>query len=300
MEILNREAAQAERAGKIKNMMRSFGKNLSFYICLMTPILLVGVVWFDMSPMVAWRTMYGGIPLVAVYVMAERAMNDIGQATGKADNELLESRREFRTIRREAIRAGTAEMGQFIEYEVQTELENTRRIACRKLQLDYTVYLNECTGKSKKELTKKFKSRVLGAKVYAINMIRPIVLTEDMILNDSSLHKGRGGIGETGEEYTDKKRGVKSTLWSILSVFLFTGFAFGPARTFSWSMVLYTIWALFLLVYRMARGYKDGIVAYADVQVKNYADRIHYLERYLEWKGVREKTVGEKTVEEED
>lgn len=35
--------------------------------------------------------------------------------------------------------------------------------------------------------------------------------------------------------------------------------------------------------------HKNGIVAYADVQVKNYADRIHYLERYLEWKGVREK-----------
>ena len=211
--------------------------------------------------------------------MAERAMNDIGQAAGKADADLGVSRKLFRSLRREVVHAGTAEMGAFIEHEIQAELENARRVACRKLQLDYNVYLTECSGKTKKELTQKFKSRVLGAKVYAINMIRPIILTEDMIMNDSSLRRERGGIGETGEEYTDKKRGMKSTLWSIVSVFLFTGIAIGPAHAFSWSLVLYTLWALVLLAYRMARGYKDGVVAYAEVQVKNYNDRIGYLEK---------------------
>ncbi len=287
MELMNREESQVERAGRVKNLMKGFAKNLVYFLCLMAPVVVVGSVWFDIKPAIALRTIYGGLPLLVVFVMAERAMMDIGAEAGKKDGELTEARVEFRGLRTRAVEVGTADMGEFIREEIDAELESVRRNACRKLRISYDVYLAECLGKSKKELRRHLGSRVLAAKVYAIHLIRPIALTEDMILSDSSTSGRRGGIGKTGDDYCDEKKGLKNTVWSIVSIFLFTGIAFGPIREFSWAVVAYTVWALALLLYRMARGYKDGVVAYAEVQVRNYRDRSRYLEKYLEWRGKR-------------
>ncbi len=292
MELINRESTQADRTGKFKDIMTSFAKNLIYYLCLMAPVAVVGVVWFDMKPELAWRMVYGGIPLVIVFVMAERAMMDIGRDAGKVDRDLINTREIFRDLRKRAVEIGTTDMKQFVVEEIDTELEEARRAACRKLKLDYDVYLAECAGKTKNELKRKFGSRTRAAKVYAINLIRPIVLTVDMILSDTPTDRSRGGIGKTAEEYLDGKKGLKGTLWAIISVFLITGIAISPARAFSWEIVVYTIWALMLLFYRMARGYKNGVMAYASVQVRNYEDRTRYLEKYLEW--MRVKGEGEK------
>ncbi len=289
MELLTKEAMQADRAGKVKGLVHTFARNLMSYLCMVAPIAVVGAVWFDMQPVVAMRKIYGGLPLVLIFVMAEMAMMDLGRDAGKKDKELIDIHGEFKILREMVVTAGTEEIQVFLDEEIAKELESERKRACRVIKLDYAVYLSECAGKSKKELMSKFKSRILGAKIYAINMIKPIMLTEDMVLVDAPVTHERRGIGLTGDEYCARKRGITSTVWSTASVFLLTGVALGPMRQFSWSMVIYTVWALFILGYRMARGYKDGVVAFAEVQVKNYKDRMRVMERYLEWVGERKK-----------
>ncbi len=287
MEMLTRDNDQADRVSRFKGFMKGLARNMGYYICLISPLAVVGSVWFDMTPTIAWRIVYGGLPLLVVFVMAERAMMDIGKDAGKADRELLDARAAYRSIRARAVEVGTSDMQAFIDEEIQAELEHAKRTACRKLRLDYETYLSKCASGSRAELEKQLGSRTRAAKVYAIGLIRPIVLTVDMILSDSPTSRQRGGIGKTGEEYLDEKKGLRGTAWAVLSVFLVTGFAIGPARVFSWQIVAYTVWALLLLFYRMARGYKNGVMAYAQVQVRNYEDRVGYLERFLEWKGKR-------------
>ncbi len=292
MEMLNRETERAERSGRIREFMKSLARNMMCYICFVSPIIVIGVVWFDMTPALAWRTVYGGIPLIVVFVMTERAMMDIGRDAGKVDKEMLEARGYYRELRAKAITAGTSRMKEFVLLEIDEELVTAKQAACKKLKLDYDVYIAECADKSKKELKKKFGSRVRAAQVYAVNLIRPIVLTVDMIMSEAPTNRGRGGIGKTADEFLDEKKGIRGTAWAVLSVFLVTGFAIGPVRMFSWQIVAYTVWALMILFYRMARGYKNGVMAYASVQVRNYEDRTRYLEKYLEWMRVEE--AGEK------
>ena len=284
MEMLDSETERAERAGRMKRIMKEIGKNLLSYLCLLAPVVVVGAVWFDLTPVIALRTLYGGVPIIAAFILSEYAMLEIGAESGKKEKELETVRKAYQDMRERVIRAGTEQMKPFLLQEIQEELEETRRTACRKLNLDFDVYMAECEGKKKDELTRRFQSRRIGAKVYAINMIKPIELTEDMILCDNPTHRGRGGVGKTGEEYCDSKKGWKNTVWSIASVLLFMGFAFGPVRAFSWPMLMYTLWALIMLLYRMARGYKNGVYAYTVVQVRNYQNRIRYMEKYLERK----------------
>ncbi len=296
MDIIGRNSNEAERVGRIKTAARSLAKNLAYLFCLMSPIAVIGAVWFDITPVVALRTVYGGIPLLAAFIMAERVMMDIGRDAGKRDDELLAVREAYHTLREIVIRQGTAGLGDYLSQEIADELEITRRTACRKLGLNYHTYLENYAGKSRSELKSAFKSdtnatlkervdnRVRVAKILAVNRISPIELSEDMLLCDTLTPSGRGGIGQTAEEYCQKRRGIKGTLWSILSVILFTGIAIGQVRTFTPAIVLYTLWALMLLLYRMARGYKDGVIAEAEVQVRNYRDRMRYLEGFIEWK----------------
>ncbi len=288
MKVLNRDSMTDEPVGIVKKLIGIVGKNLLSYLCLLAPVAVIGCVWFDVSPVVALRKLSGGIPFVAVLVFAEWAMIEIGREAGKRDKDMLAERDAFLAIRGRVIEVGTARMSQFCDEEIPLELEDARKTACRRLGLDYKVYLEKYAKLGelgKGDLRKTIGDRVIAAKVYAVNMIKPIELSEELILNDSHARRGRGGIGKTGDEYIDRKRGLRSTISSILSVLVFTGIVVGPAMTFSWELVVYTLWALMILIYRMARGYKDGVAAYAVVQVKNYRDRSRYCEKYLEWIG---------------
>ena len=138
----------------------------------------------------------------------------------------------------------------------------------------------------KKELEKKYGNE-RAKKILEIADLKPIELNEAILLYNGE-HMARGGIPESGEAHLQKKSHVITTVIACIFTGLFSIFvAFTLTSDVTVARVIYTVYKLIMLLYRMGIGYDRGCRAFNTYEVRMLKAKTNYLHQY-------EKFVGEK------
>ena len=73
---------------KSKNLLRILGTNLTLYVCILIPLMLIGFIWTDFgTPEIGLKYISDGIVTVAMFVIGELMMMRVGADGGKLDTE---------------------------------------------------------------------------------------------------------------------------------------------------------------------------------------------------------------------
>jgi hypothetical protein len=270
------------------------GKNLTLFICMLIPLLMISFIWTEFGDIVfEQKLLSDGIITVLLFAVGETMMMKLGSDGGKLDAEYIEAKSEFDTLVAKVGEVGTMLMGVFCDWQIDVELAQAVKYRLRALKLTPQMWDNikdlpfeEWVKKHGKKKAKKFKE---------INELEPIELNEAILLyNGASL--SRGGVPVSGEEYLHSK----SNVFSMVAMCVFTGLltvsvVFTLTSDITIARVIYTVFKLVMLLFRMAKGYSKGAMAYNTVEVRQYKARSNYLRQYVTF--VTDKTylkIGEK------
>jgi hypothetical protein len=79
-----------------KNIVHIVGTNISLFMCILLPILLIGFIWTDFGmPTFGLKYITDGLVTVATLVIGEITMMRIGADGGKLDPEYISARKNF-------------------------------------------------------------------------------------------------------------------------------------------------------------------------------------------------------------
>lgn len=138
----------------------------------------------------------------------------------------------------------------------------------------------------KEELEKKYGSEK-ARKILEIVNLKPIELNEAILLYNGE-YTERGGIPESGDAHLRRKSHIITTVISCIFTGLFSIFvAFTLTSDITFARVIYTVYKMTLLLYRMVSGYGRGARAFNTIEVRQLKAKTNYLHQY-------EKFVGEK------
>jgi hypothetical protein len=138
-----------------------------------------------------------------------------------------------------------------------------------------------------KELRKKY-GKGKAKKILELNALEPIELNEAVLLYDNS-DISRGGVPISGYEYLRKKtHSAEMVISSIFCGLITISVAITLTTDISIARVLYTIFKVITLLFRMAVGYNLGTKAYNTVEVRRLQAKNNYLRKYVRF--VEEKT----------
>ena len=287
-EKVTREDIAADRRRDFNKRQKSFmkivGENLAAYACVLIFILLIGFIWTDIGLFVNITSFItDSLISVVLFVLADICMSHIGAKGGKLDEEYLKVHKEYLGIREEVRRAGLTHLDEFCNWQIDVEYDFYIQKQCKRLKIDYNEYLEKYQGKGLDEL-KTLLPIDCAANVFALGRARRIELSPDMLLTDGKVKSERGGLGISGEEYIEKH----TTGWlHILSTALFAIVAAVPVFTLtqdaSLGRVIYTVFKLSMMAYRMYQGYARGARGYNTIEPKHLQAKIRYLYLYLEF-----------------
>jgi hypothetical protein len=264
-----------------KRIVSIAGANISLFICILLPVLLIGFIWTDFGiPEIGVSLVSDGIVTVALFIIGETMMMRVGADGGKLDPEYLKAKNEFTELVQSIHKIGTMLMAVFCEWQIDIELKqalNSRLKALRLTQKDW-----ECIkDMSYSELKKKY-GRKKARQIYAINRLEPIELNETVLMfDDTSEAFSRGGVPISGEGYMRKKsRSAGRILGTLFTCLLTVSVAITLTSDISFSRVMYTAFKLVILLFRMAKGYETGARAYNTVEVKQLQSKSSFLRQY--------------------
>ena len=105
-----------------------------------------------------------------------------------------------------------------------------------------------------------------------------------MLMTDGRVRNERGNVPESGEEYVDKHTTgaghiIKTALFAIAAALP----AIELVREFSVGMLIYTMFKIALMLYRMFSGFSEGAKAFNSVEPKHLQIKIKYLYLYVEF-----------------
>ena len=272
-----------------KNIVHIIGTNISLFMCVLLPLLLIGFIWTDFGmPEFGFKSLADGIVTVVMFIMGEMMMMRIGADGGKLDEEYIRARKAFLALADRVNSIGTMFLGVFCEWQIDLELEQaitTRLRHLRFTRADWDVLKNM----SFDELEKRYGKRK-ALHIMALHRLEPIQLNEAVLLYDNEGDAlARGGVPISGAGYIKKK----TYSWKTLLTCIFTGLltvsvAITLTSDVSLARVMYTFFKLVILLSRMAEGYGVGARAYNTVEVRQLKAKCNYLRIY-------EKFVTEKT-----
>lgn len=275
---------QKEHNKRSKDIAKIFGANLTLYICIMIPAILIGFIWTDTDlPKIGWGLLCDGILTVFLFFLAEYSMIQLGISGGKLDDEYNKYHEEYLELTVNVRKMGTALMYPFCDWQIDLEYHTFVKERLRAAKIPYKEWENSYSKMSIEELKQALGIKK-AAQVAAINAIDPIELTPDMILTDGRGKSGRGGVVESGEDYIDRKK--KS--WQHILIGAFTAvFTVSVALTLtqdiSFTRVLYTFVKLIALFFRMSSGYNAGAKAYNTIEVRHIQSKIALEHAYIEY-----------------
>ena len=123
-----------------------------------------------------------------------------------------------------------------------------------------------------------------AANIFALNQVKHIELTPDILLTDGKVRNERGGVSICGEEYVEQHTiGWKHILVTAFFAIVAAIPVINLIREFSVAMLIYTIFKIALMLYRMYSGYARGAKGYNAIEPKHLQDKIKYLGLYLEF-----------------
>ena len=282
--IKNREQRMRDHNAKQKNLAKMIGQNLSLYICIMIPVLLVGLIWTESSlPKLGWGLLGDGILTVALFVIGERSMLNVGIIGGKLDDEYIENRKIFREVVSKVKGIGILMLEPFCDWQTDMELERAKRTRCRRIGIKYDAYKEQYEGKTFEEL-KDMVGIEKATKLTEINKLKPIDLNPDLLLPEGGGNRERRDIPKGAEQYIEKKRyGKVGIAVSVFTAVFTVAISLAITKDITIARVLYTAVKLVALLFRMANGYNNGAKAYNTMEVRHLSAKIEYLDEYAEF-----------------
>ena len=264
-----------------KTLVHILGTNMALFICILLPIFLIGFVWTDFGvPEFGLRFVSDGIVTVALFVIGEMMMMRVGVDGGKLDSEYTSAKKDFMDLVNRVNDVGTMFMAVFCEWQIDVEMSNAITTRIRPLRFTREDW------ERVKDMPYSELKNTYGAKkakrIVALNQLEPIELNEAILLYDNENGPSRGGVPLSGEAYLKKK----SHSFEMVISCLFTGLltvtvAITLTSDISFARVMYTIFKLIVLLYRMAVGYGIGAKAYNTVEARQLQVKSNYLRNYI-------------------
>lgn len=267
-----------------------FGENISFYICILLPVLVIGAVWMKIAmPTVSLASL--GVEAVLTVILlwvGEYCMGQIGKDGGRLDGDYISYKRKYEETAERIKDTNSAMLGIFCVYYASHEYDEHLRKMCQKYKIDYDEYKNTYSKIPPKELKKRI-GKVKAAKVAMLNKIGYIDISKDALLEDGKqAGYSRAGISETDDQYIARKQYSKKRIASIIFLAVFSISLSAPMmQAFTFARLLYTFIKLALLLYRMAKGYATGAKASTVVMVAHYKSILRILSEYEQYMAKR-------------
>ena len=271
-----------------KNLVQIIGANISIYVCMIIPILLIGFIWTDFgAPKIDVNLLSDGIVTVALFIIGQTMMMKIGATGGRYDTEYTESKKEFDTLYSKVNDIGTMFMFVFCEWQIDLEMQHAVATRLRYMRITKAEW-----EKSKdlpyRELVEKY-GRKKARKIAKLKDLEPIELNEAILLFNNNNSFARGGVPISGDDYISKKsHSAKMILSALFAALLTISIAISLTSDISFSRVMYTVFKLVLLLCRMAEGYSTGAKAYNTIEVRQLQARNNYFRQYVRF--VEDKT----------
>ena len=265
-----------------KNFAYILGKNLTLFICMLVPLLLVGFVWTDFKEIVVSTKMISdGVLTVMLFTVGEMMMCRLGTDGGKLDEEYVEAKGIFDGLLEEVGKVGTVLMGVFCDWQIDVEMEQAVRFRLRMLRISPKEW-DKIKDRTPAELTATYGKRK-AKKILDIINLKPIELNESILLYNGE-YAARGGVPISGDAYLKSKRSIAETVIACIFTGLLTVTVVVTLTSdITFARVIYTVFKLTMLLFRMARGYDRGAKAYNTIEVRQFKAKSNYLRQYLQF-----------------
>lgn len=266
-----------------KNLMHIIGANITLFVCILLPIVLIGFIWTDFgAPEIGIHYLSDGIITVALFITGEILMMKIGSDGGKLDAEYYEARGVFISLLERVNELGTMLMAVFCEWQIDLEIDHAAALRLRALRLTRSDWDN-IKELSAKDLSEKY-GRKRAKKILAIRELEPIELNEALLLYENGGDLTRGGIPISGDEHI-KKKSHSMSMWlsCVFAGLLTVSVAITLTSDISFGRVMYTVIKLVLLLSRMAIGYNTGARAFNTIEVRRLNVVSNYLRQYIKF-----------------
>ena len=267
-----------------KSMAKMIGENLASFACVAILIILVSFIWTDIGISVNLTSFLTDAALtVVLYVLADLCMTRSGTAGGKLSDDYVTLHSEYLTLRDTVRKAGLSMMESFCAYQIELEYEMRMRKLCKRYKVDYDeftrVYAKLHTGDLKGMLSKgEF------AKVVALRQIDRIELSTDILMTDGKVQDECGGVPISGEEYAEKhSTGMGHIFMTAAFAIVAAVPVFTLTQDISLGRVIYTIFKVSMMLYRMYCGCMRGVKAFGTIEPSHLQAKIKYLYLYLEY-----------------
>jgi hypothetical protein len=264
-----------------KGIAHLLGTNMALFICLLLPIFLIGTVWTDFgAPQFTLKFVSEGIVTVALFIVGESLMMRVGADGGKLDPEYTTARDELAALIDKVNNVGTMLMAIFCEWQTDLELKQATESRLRRLKMT-PEELESAKQMTREQIIKKY-GKQQAFRMFEYYKLEPIELNETVLLYDDAFDKSRGGVPIGGDGFLKKKM----LSWQMMLSCAFTGLVtvsvvMTLTSDASFSRVMYTIFKLIILLFRMALGYNTGAKAYNTVEARQLKAKSHYLREYL-------------------
>lgn len=265
-----------------KNIAYLVGKNLTLFVCMLLPLLMIGFIWTEFGNVIfQTKTIVDAVLTVTLFTVGEIMMTRLGTDGGKMDEEYTEAKGVFEEFLQKTLNIGTIFMGVFCDWQIDVELEQAIKTRLRLLKMTNKQF-DEIKDYTPSQLKKRYGKRK-AKKLQAIIDLEPIELNESILLYNGE-YDLRGGVPENGEEYIHEKKHMITTVISCIFTGLLTvTVAVTLTTDITFARVVYTVFKLTMLLFRMAKGYERGAKAYNTIEVKNLKVRTNYLRQYIKF-----------------
>ena len=279
-----------EKGDRLSNLQKKYnvsskafvlllGKNITLFICMLIPLLLIGFIWTDFSAVVFGPKMLSdGIVTVMMFVVGEMMMTRLGSDGGKLDSEYIEAKKEFDGLAKRVAELGTMFMGIFCDWQIDVEMEQAVFYRLRILRMPPKEY-EAVKDLPKSELVSRY-GKAKAAKIIEIINLKPIELNEAILLYNGE-KAVRGGVPDSPDRYLRSKKHMVSVILACIFAGLLTvSVALSMTSDITLARVIYTIFKLIMLLSRMAIGYDRGARAYNTIAVNQNKAKCNYLRLY--------------------
>lgn len=265
-----------------KNVATVAGKNLTLFLCMLLPVLLVSFVWTDFGKIVVDTKMISdGVITVMLFTCGELLTSRLGSEGGRLDEEYKESKKVLDQLLTEVARVGTALMTVFCAWQIDLELEQAINFRLRLLRMS-RAELEQARGKTPEELRAEY-GRARARRIMDILELKPIKLNESILLYNGE-NAARGGVPITGDAYLKSKKSIIETIIACVFTGLLTvSVVVTLTSDVTIARVVYTMFKLAMLLFRMVKGYDRGSRAYNTYEVRSNKAKSNYLRQYLKF-----------------
>lgn len=266
-----------------KNLANMLGQNISLFICILLPVLLVGFIWTDFGmPEIGLGLVSDGIVTIVLFFIGELMMMRVGADGGKLDADYIAIKKEHASLVEQVNQIGTTLMGMFCEWQIDVEYE--KAIASRLRALKLTKSDWEAIKHDHKKDLKDIYGKHKALQIRQLQRLKPIELNEAILMYQSAddVHHIRGGVPLSGEDFMKKQAySVTKILGMLFTGLLTVSVAITLTSDISFSRFMYTAFKLVVLLSRMAQGYATGAKAYNTVEVRQLQSKAGYLRQYI-------------------